>query len=878
MPSTIFQFMFLPFLAIWTMPSMALAQIIPDDTLPNNSIVNIRGEIQQITGGTTTGTNLFHSFKEFSVMTGSTALFNNATTIENIITRVTGGQISNIDGMIKANGTANLFLLNPSGIIFGRNAQLNIGGSFLSSTADSLLFQDGSVYSATKPEITPLLTVSVPIGLQFGNAPGAIINRSQATQVDDEGVETVVGLQIQPGRTLSLVGGEVRIEGGQVSSAAGTIDLSEVGATLVGSDNLELNAQTSGGRIEIGAVGANNQVQIIQSPENPQILNLSYEEVDSFQDIQLSNLAVIDASGDGGGEIQVQGRRVIMNEGSLIRANTLGENPGGPLVIRATESLEVLGNTLTDDLTDTRFEAAGLIVPRVTSISASSFSSGRAGDIIIETEKVIVDLGAKIEAFSFGSGPGGDLLIKASESVEVFGQAISLDFKPELFLPFGFDVPGFDEASFRTYAITSGISASSVGEGDSGNVRIETGKLSIFDSGKVTTDPLFSGNGGTLTVVASDSIEVSGTSELEIPNILGISPSLLSAAATGSGNAKDVNLSTRKLIVRDGGTVQVGTFGAGDGGNLLINASESVEVSGSRSSSTNEILPSTLRASSFGSGNAGNLIINTDQLVVRDEADVAVNSTDVVNAGDIFITANSLFLDRGFITATSSSGEGGNLTLEIPGQVNLINSSEISTRAGIEGGGGNGGNLTINSSFILAFPDEINQITANAFEGEGGNIEITTNAIFGDEFLIIDASSLFGLAGTVAINNPDVDPTSGLVKLPDQTTDESEKVVANCLAASGNSFTITGRGGLPEDPTATIRGQTVLSDLRDFTGSHSRADLPPVKKQARQELPKAIVQVKGWIVNQDGEIELVAALPQESSFLKHPNCLQTPDS
>ncbi|MFN5925954.1 MAG: filamentous hemagglutinin N-terminal domain-containing protein, partial [Pseudanabaena sp.] len=146
----------------------ANSQIIPDQSLPINSVVTKSGLTHTITGGTTRGVNLYHSFQEFSVPFNNTAYFNNASHVQNIVTRVTGNSTSNIDGLIKANGNANLFLLNPQGITFGTNAKLDIGGTFVGTTASNFKLTDGSEFSATNPQAPPLLTSNITQGLQYG--------------------------------------------------------------------------------------------------------------------------------------------------------------------------------------------------------------------------------------------------------------------------------------------------------------------------------------------------------------------------------------------------------------------------------------------------------------------------------------------------------------------------------------------------------------------------------------------------------------------------------------------------------------------------------------------------------------------------------------
>ncbi|MEL6930102.1 MAG: filamentous hemagglutinin N-terminal domain-containing protein [Cyanobacteria bacterium J06600_6] len=196
----------------WILSSKASAQVTADQTV--NTQVNLNGDVAEITGGEARGDNLFHSFQDFSIGSGQTASFLNDVDTANIFSRVTGGNISDIDGVIRANGSASLFLINPAGIVFGENARLDLGGSFLGSTSSSILFEGGE-FSATDLENPPLLTINAPIGLGFRDNSGEIIVNGSVLEVADN-------------QSLSLIGGNVSIAGlenGIISAADGRVEL-----------------------------------------------------------------------------------------------------------------------------------------------------------------------------------------------------------------------------------------------------------------------------------------------------------------------------------------------------------------------------------------------------------------------------------------------------------------------------------------------------------------------------------------------------------------------------------------------------------------------------------------------------------------------------
>ena len=354
-------------------PLTAVAQITPDET--TSTTVNQIGNDFTIEQGSRVGDNLFHSFDEFSVPTLGSAAFNNASDIANIFSRVTGSNISNIDGLLRANGAANLFLINPNGIIFGPNARLNLGGSFFASSADSLLFEDNRSFSASNPTAPPLLKVSIPIGLNFRDNPGEIVNRSTV----ENSAGDVVGLEVAPGENLTLVGGNINFEAGNTTARGG---------------NIELGGLSVGGTVGISEDGS-----------------LNFPEDVAQADITLNNAAKVDVRGTGGGSITINARNLNLKAGdsddSFIRAgitvnSTSANAQAGDITINATDNVTV------DDSFIANQVAPGAV--------------GNAGDVTITTGSLSLTNGGLVSANTFGQGNAGAVEIIASDSITIDGE------------------------------------------------------------------------------------------------------------------------------------------------------------------------------------------------------------------------------------------------------------------------------------------------------------------------------------------------------------------------------------------------------------------------------------------------------------------------
>ncbi|MDZ7961080.1 MAG: S-layer family protein [Aulosira sp. DedQUE10] len=1052
------------------------AQIAPDATLgtessmltPNVSIDGIPTD--RVDGGAIRGASLFHSFREFNVGDGQRVFFANPGGIENIFSRVTGTNPSAILGMLGVSGGANLFLLNPNGIVFGPNARLDIRGSFLSSTARSIKFTDGIEFSTTNPTAPPLLKLNVPIGLQYGQDAGRILVQGQGNKLridQDTGevfeVNRTGGLEVEPSQTLALVGGEIVLEGGSLSAESGRVEVWSVqGEGLVGLTPTNLGWE------------------------------LSNQSVQNFQDIRLSQTAGIDTSGASGGQIQIQGRRVALEDGSFILSLTRGEGSGGSINIKASESIQASGTAFNGEaslfLTETTgngkagdveintkrlilkngaqvssgtfnqgsggkiivnaselVEATGitatgnfasglfsvarkstgeggrvevttkqLILQDGAQVSATTFSQGRGGNVIvnaadsveaigiapigasglvvasdgsgeggrveINTGKLILQNGAQVSASAFREGNGGDILVNASELVKAngieqngeFGSGLVAQTRRtgnggkveintgKLILENGaqFSATAFTEGSGGDILVNASesvevigiaangrfatsLGAQTRGTKNGGRVQIATRKLILRDGAQVSAATANRGNGGDVIVNASESVEVIGiaangrfassltaqaqagtgeggtitintgrvfaskgaqilaavfdrstgtggninikASEVELSGTsFNGDPTIVFAATRGRGNGGEIKIETDRLILREGAQVGAGTFSSGQGGNVFVQATDSVELIGTVPQVPNrpffrdrsgQQFPSGLFTGSQNTGTAGNLKIESDRLTLRDGAAIGVNNQGIGDAGNLEVAASSLLLDnQAVLSATTTSGQGGNIALQIGDLLLLRRNSQISTTAGIEQAGGDGGNILIDGGLIVAIPNENSDITANAFQGRGGNINITTQGIFGLEFRDdltslsdITVSSEFGLAGIFEIEILDVDPRQGLTELPADIIDVSSLIEQDFCRVVGkdSEFVVTGRGGLPSSPNEPLRTNAPWEDLRLLEESEiPLSQLPPASRSEQPKIknnqPGQIVEAQGWMTTPNGNVLLTA--------------------
>ena len=673
-------------------PHPALAQLAPDSTLGSESSVvvpdsTVNGEPAiQIEGGAARGESLFHSFDQFNVDAGQRVYFANPAGVSTIFNRVTGDSPSDISGTLGVNGGADLFFINPNGIFFGPNGMLDVSGSVVFSTAESVLFNDGVVFSTVSPQAPPLLTVSAPVGLQYGSNPAGIRIQGDGHRFsidESSGVVRVVrderppGLQVPSNRTLALVGGNLDLAGGNVT--------------------------VESGRLELGSVGAGSRVAL--SPVRSGWA-LSYTGVENFQNIRLTQAALADASGTS--DIQMVGREILLTEGSAIVAETLGAESGGLFNVQASELVRLTGTTANTNGSNPLF-FSGLYA------QSGPTSTSDAGNLTIVTQRLQVEDGAQVNASNFGTGRGRNLIVEASDSVELTDQ---LD----------------DGRSSVLFTETAG--------GDAGDLVVTTRELSVLDRAVISSSTYGPGRGGNLTINASDAVIVSGPAS----NIATTSGprSFAFTNNTEEGDSGDLEITTSRLRIQENAFISSGSiWGSGAGGDLTINASESVQLSNSGElfSSVNRFTVKeagnltittgrldlqtggSVFASTFGNGSGGTVNINAEQVHLHSGGRISAETRGSGDAGNVNIQAQRIQLqEKASIEAsTEGRGAGGTIAIIDAEQVDLQSGGRISAETQ---GSGDAGNVNIQAQRIQLQEDASIEASTEG-SGVGGTIQIT---------------------------------------------------------------------------------------------------------------------------------------------------------
>ncbi|MBC1221584.1 filamentous hemagglutinin N-terminal domain-containing protein [Nostoc sp. UCD121] len=732
------------------------AQLTPDNSLgkERSQVIPFNQNNDIIDGGAARGTNLFHSFQDFNVGVSRGVYFANPEGIINIFSRVTGSNSSNIFGRLGVLGDANLFLLNPNGIVFGKNASLDIQGSFLGTTANSLIFPNGVEFSATNPQVPPLLAINVPVGLQFGSQPGSITNQA------------VNALNVGSGSTLALLGGEVALDGSFLFTRNGQVKLAAVsGDTTVG-----LNVNGS-------SLGFNLPENVGRAPIN--LTNGSFIVASGNSAIELFGgeigLNDVFIYGNNGGSIVVDATQLNLDNDSSIVSATFGAARGGDIQVQASDAVNLASSSSifsdSDDIGaggDVTINAGKITITgdgtpeNIVGISTSSNGKGNGGNLTLNaTESVNVN-GGFIQVYNNGAGNGGNLTVRTTDAVNIT-----------------------DNGSLGLF---------SRGSGSTGNIQIETGTLRVqnnFLGGGVTALASNGGSVGSISIQARNAVEVT---QSNIYTLI-----FLPLGSTTQATAGDITIETQRLNLKDGSDIRTNTYSSANAANILIKASEYVRISGKSNVSSNTYT---------GSGNGGNITIETPQLSLTQGGHINTSSTrSSGNAGNITIRAKDVELD-GFVfvpkeqflagldqaaaeeflsdplrqeflsrlggisdmsdlssdvTGSNADVRGGTITIDTE-RLRLSNGGNISTS--VLAGRGQGGNLVVHATDSIDITGVGGERLDGSFApsglfaevqtggiGSGGSIDVTTERLNLSNNGQISASTFNqGNAGNIGIN------------------------------------------------------------------------------------------------------------------------------
>ncbi|MGZ8183919.1 MAG: two-partner secretion domain-containing protein [Methylobacter sp.] len=568
------------------------------------SVAPINGVNYQILPdyGQTAGSNLFHSFGQFKINFLQAATFYGLPAIDNVIARVTGGTPSTIDGLlISAIPGANFWLINPSGVLFGPHASINVDGSFYVSTANYLKFADGSIFGADQAS-APVLTTAAPEAFGFleGKQP-APINFEGSGSEQAENIFRLFGfnsgVKVPEGKTLSVIGGDIRIKGGNFRGTP-----------------VESRLQAPGGRINIASVASAGEVTI--KPDG--LDTAAFDQLGKIE-IQgvLDRKSAINTSGDGGGAVFIRAGELVMDN-SYVAALTFGAGNSGGIDIKAT-SLKLSNGA---------------------QIDASTYSTGKGGKLTITSHGDINISGPMGEdqnqtgifSVTNDTGSGGSVSVTADDALTMDGSARILT---------------------RT-----------LGTADAGSLNVKAGDITLTNGaqifagiGNTMKNNLIQGNsdgtgkGGDIIATVANILSISGHAAL-IPNFRS---GIFSAGQIGRGDAGNISISAKTIELRNQGTISAfsGARSLGNAGNIVIREVDNLSLNGGSTIETEAI-----------QADGGNIDVRARNLVfLRDSAITASVQSSIGKGGNIIIDPTFVILDNSKIIANAFGGPGGNIII-----------------------------------------------------------------------------------------------------------------------------------------------------------------------------------------------------------------------
>ncbi|MBR8841078.1 MAG: S-layer family protein, partial [Stigonema ocellatum SAG 48.90 = DSM 106950] len=543
--------------------------------------------------------------------------------------------------------------------------------------------------------------------------------------------------------------------------------------------------------------------------------------------------------GDGGtinvlakNSLRIQGQNVE-GQGAALASSTQGNSTGnaGDVNVNVTGPIELSNVSITTNTLGAGGNAATInitgnsLVLKNAQVSADTTNTGIAGDINIHVADFLKVDSAGITTDTSGTGDGGKINITAN--------------------------------SFQVKGV--GISSNASSTGKAGEINIDAGSIEVGVGGGFNTNTYSKGDAGTINIKANSFVLKGGgvTSKTE---------------ENSTGKAGDITVNVAGPLTIDNGRITTDTIGTGNAGKINITAN-SLQVARAGINS---------RTDKNSIGKAGDITVNAAGQLTVDDGTISTNAAGIGNAGKITITTEFLKLDNAInepnISATSTSGKGGNIDLEIGNLLLLRHQGSISTTAGTAGAGGDGGNITINApnGFIVAIKSENSDITANAFTGRGGKIKINASGLYGIEprpqltpLSDITASSQSGISGEISINRPDVVQHLELPKLPRvfadiSLLDRSCSAIASTVSevdsnTQQSQFIVTGRGGLPPNPYDPLSGDAIWSDNRQprISEQQQRREKPKAKPPSKGKVVE-INPATGWVFNGNGEVTLIS--------------------